>query len=127
MKHRFDIDKLSYVAEFVGDHEFIFYVDVVESKINPYVMSKECLSFGDVSPLKIFSKIDSKDVFKIKSHLAKFIDSVLSRYDPYYFFYRANEDHKRSVYYKFGLYIAKKYGYNMYVDDVLGKFSFYKS
>lgn len=126
MKRNFDIDGLNYAIEFSEGKEFKFYVDVLESRYNPYVMSDFELGFGDEPPLEIMSKIDSKHVFRIKSEIMDFIDKALKRYKPHYFFYYANEDHKRSLYYKIGLYLAEKYGYNMVSDPELSKFGFYK-
>jgi len=127
MKYKFDVGKLSYVIKFTYKNEFKFYVDVLESEYNPYVMSDFELGFGDEPPLEIYTKVDSKNVFAVKRHVEDFIGKALKRYKPYYFHYYANEDHKRSAYYKFGLYIAKKYGYTMYVDDVGSKYTFMKN
>jgi len=123
MKHSFEVGKTAYIVEFRRKCEFIFYIDVINSKYKPYVMSDFELSFGDEPPLMIFTQTESQNIFAVKKHIDDFIGKAIKRYKPYFFFYASNEASKWFLYKKYGDRLAQNYGYDMHHDDDLKGFT----
>lgn len=130
LKKEFEVEGIVYVIKF-DKNIFSLYVDGLKSKKQTSkIVIDDFNDFGndDGTIEKVFytgNLVKTKNPMKIYANVISFVSSVISKQNPYYFSYTANEKKKMCVYTAVAKKIAKKYGYGLLVEGK--KFSFYKN
>jgi hypothetical protein len=130
----FEVEGIVYAIMF-KNNEFFLYVNGEKSKVQTYkpVYDDFDAFFSDFpsEPEPKPNLFNSSHLLKAKKpmliyiRILRFIDSIISKKNPYYFCYTANERNKIKVYKAFGERICKKFNYSLLVDKK--KFSFYRN
>jgi hypothetical protein len=113
MTEEFTIDGVCYVVNFTGKNELHFYADVRKSEKTLYDSWAFFRGFWDDPPLRIWTKTNTGNVFKIKRKILKFLEHALRRYSPYYFTFEVLEESRLRIYEKIARRIGKDYGYSV--------------
>lgn len=116
------IDGYCYVLAY-NNHHIDLYVDIPLSPRKPPVEYDPLDNFYDYES-EVYSRIENRQVMQVKSFVDDFIDAMISKENPYYFVYSANEDSKFRVYRRYAERIADRYGYFLSVEG--RSFKFYK-
>ena len=116
------VDGYCYVLAY-NNHHIDLYVDIPKSPRKPPVVYDPLDNFYDYDS-EVYSRIDNRQVMQVKSFVDAFIRDLISKENPYYFMYSANEDSKVRVYRRYAERIASRYGYFLSVEG--RTFKFYK-
>ncbi|AKF13547.1 hypothetical protein PHIN3_284 [Sinorhizobium phage phiN3] len=126
-KISFEVDSLTYVVEF-DNNEFFLYVDgtKAKTKIAEEVEFDGFDFFEETSHnvMKSSELVKAKSPLKIFKNVLKFVEDMIGKHKPHFFFFAANEEKKISLYSTVAQQIAKKSEYYLQADG--GSFYFYK-
>ncbi|AGR47999.1 hypothetical protein PHIM7_280 [Sinorhizobium phage phiM7] len=126
-KISFEVDSLTYVVEF-DNNEFFLYVDGTKAKTKiAEEVEFDGFDFFEESSQNVLKSSDlvkTKSPIKVFKNVLKFVEDMIGKHKPHFFYFAANEEKKISLYAMVAQQLSKKSGYYLQADA--GSFYFYK-